>query len=106
MRVLPNGQVVPLESLQLNRNNIAKEAFVRTNVPTMSLEEFHQVMAARAEAEEEAEHSHPHPRSHQIDSEPTKYDVESDDDDDKTLEARRWDDWKDDNPKGSGRKKT
>ena len=67
-------------------------------MPTMTLDEFADKEIALAKEQEE--------KQKQFEME--KPDSDSEDEkvaDMKTYQAREWDDWKDDNPKGSGNRK-
>lgn len=99
VKILPNGQVVPLTAQpdalkaipQAQRQAIRDAAFVPTNNPTMSLTEFHEIMAERTHKQQAEAPT------------PPKEETDSDkEDDEKLQQARAWDDWKDDNPYGSG----
>ncbi len=113
VRVLPNGQVVPLDSLSTvarnQRTAVKDAAFVPTNLPSMSLEQFQLFMAERqmadaqrAQAHAQA-HAHGHGQPHSANPQTAQL-SDSDSDSDDTMRARQWDDWKDDNPRGSGNK--
>jgi hypothetical protein len=77
--------------------NIREQVFRNPNMPTLTLDEFADREMARMKEDEEKQ------KEYQL----NKSDSDSENDDvsnKKTYKAREWDDWKDENPKGSGNK--
>jgi immunoglobulin-binding protein 1 len=89
---------INIEDRTNQRQEVVERMFRPFNPATMSLDEFaEQEMRDLFERQE---------RQKVVDEERKRKDAEKKDPDDDTeeelLEKRRWDDWKDDNPKGSG----
>ncbi len=87
-----------VNSIVENYTNVRDKVFRPSNMPTMTLDEFAEKEMALAKEQEEQQ------KQFQME----KPDSDSEDEevaDRKTLEARSWDDWKDDHPKGSGNRK-
>jgi hypothetical protein len=94
----PNVHGTDLNSIVENFTNVRDKVFRPSNMPTMTLDEFANKEMALAKEQEEQQ------KQFQME----KPDSDSEDEsvaDRKTLEARSWDDWKDDHPKGSGNRK-
>ena len=104
-----NGQLQPVAQTKIQRQEIANGIFRPSwNQPTMSLEELGDIERSEAIARGEAQKL----AEAEAIYKPRRYDQLMKDgmeDDEKLVEAsaeldRKWDDWKDENPRGSGNK--
>jgi immunoglobulin-binding protein 1 len=75
--------------------NIKQKVFNNANPTTMTMDEFAEMQQKRMKEEEE---KHKEFEKNKSDDDSDKEEV----DDKKKKKAREWDDWKDENPKGSG----
>ena len=92
---LGNIQTLDQKILDQLPENIKQKVFNNANPTTMTMDEFAEMQQKRMKEEEE---KHKEFEKNKSDDDSDKEEI----DDKKKKKAREWDDWKDENPKGSG----
>jgi hypothetical protein len=87
-----------VNSIVQSYTNVKENIFKNANKPTMTLDEFAEKEMAYAKEQEEKQKEYNAQKPGSDSEDENVADM-------KTLEARSWDDWKDDHPKGSGNRK-